>query len=703
MARYWVGDSGNWGDTAHWSDQSNGAGGFSVPISTDNVFFDAASFNSTSVVTVNVAANCLDLDWSGLDQLVTFTSSVYSINIYGSTIFPATKLSISFSSTAYWYFRATSSKSITTNGMVISGCQRWYMDGVGGKWTLQDHMTCGNINPLTFVNGEFDTNNKNITQSGGDVSWSTSTGTKTVTLGSSIISLGNGVLFGGNDTSLTLNSGTSTIKITGDWFSGGGKTYNNIELNSSRSMGGYVSALTCNNLSITPSATVYGSIPLNSNITVNNTLTIAGGSASPYRVLVYSNALGTQRIITANTVVASNVDFRDIKFSVLFDLSAITGGSGDAGGNTNIIFTAAQPQYFKHTSGAVLWSNSAKWFTDVAPRTTAGRVPLPQDNVIFDAASFTGSSTLTIDCQRIGSLDMSGVTQSVYLIFSYTTECYGDYILGNNIGITTWKSHLFYGRNTHYINLFGKTVGTFSVTYTGVNGKYINQSDFAISGDHLWISGYFDFNDFNASLFSIQIVSYGGTNVYLGNGTITLNRGSASTPFFAGALSNVYSEGSTIKFIPASSANFSFDGGGKIYNKLWFSGANTGYYTVTGANTIMDLVIDAGIKVKFTAGTNTKIKDLTAIGTALSPISISGTTASTYTLTKTQPLNEKIEAEYLTIYNSIATPSDTFYAGVNSINGGGNTGWIFSNFTSRKIIVQPNKLIKVDATGRIVW
>lgn len=41
--RYWVGGSGDWSDTAHWSSTSGGAGGASVPTSGDNAFFNASS------------------------------------------------------------------------------------------------------------------------------------------------------------------------------------------------------------------------------------------------------------------------------------------------------------------------------------------------------------------------------------------------------------------------------------------------------------------------------------------------------------------------------------------------------------------------------------------------------------------------------------------------------------------------------------
>ena len=52
--RYWVGNSGVWSDTAHWAATSGGAGGETVPTTTDDVFFDANSFNiDNQIVTID--------------------------------------------------------------------------------------------------------------------------------------------------------------------------------------------------------------------------------------------------------------------------------------------------------------------------------------------------------------------------------------------------------------------------------------------------------------------------------------------------------------------------------------------------------------------------------------------------------------------------------------------------------------------------
>lgn len=54
--RFWRGGTGTWdaADTTHWSATSGGAGGASVPTSSDNVFFDSSSGLSGATVTISV-------------------------------------------------------------------------------------------------------------------------------------------------------------------------------------------------------------------------------------------------------------------------------------------------------------------------------------------------------------------------------------------------------------------------------------------------------------------------------------------------------------------------------------------------------------------------------------------------------------------------------------------------------------------------
>lgn len=56
MNRYWVGGSGVWSDSNHWSESSGGVGGASVPDEGDDVYIDSNSgFASGGTILVNYA------------------------------------------------------------------------------------------------------------------------------------------------------------------------------------------------------------------------------------------------------------------------------------------------------------------------------------------------------------------------------------------------------------------------------------------------------------------------------------------------------------------------------------------------------------------------------------------------------------------------------------------------------------------------
>src|SRR4051812_21496757 len=72
---YWVGGTGNWSDTNHWSATSGGAGGAGVPTAADNCTFNSLSNAVTYTVTVDAPASCLTLSMnkpSGGGQKVTW-------------------------------------------------------------------------------------------------------------------------------------------------------------------------------------------------------------------------------------------------------------------------------------------------------------------------------------------------------------------------------------------------------------------------------------------------------------------------------------------------------------------------------------------------------------------------------------------------------------------------------------------------------
>lgn len=92
--RYWVGGSGEWSDSSHWSATSGGSGGASVPTSSDDTFFDS---NSDAGSTISIVAG-YDIPTRALsfntDVPLRFsaksTGSFISFNIYGPLTYNTT-------------------------------------------------------------------------------------------------------------------------------------------------------------------------------------------------------------------------------------------------------------------------------------------------------------------------------------------------------------------------------------------------------------------------------------------------------------------------------------------------------------------------------------------------------------------------------------------------------------------------------------
>jgi len=641
----------------------------SIPTLTDDVFFDNLSFTGTSTVTVNALANTLSMTWSGITQNVTLTNSAYNLNVYGN-LFLCTGLTTNFTSTGYLYLKATDSRTITSNGVIIN-VNRLYFDGVGGTWTNQDNWSVYNYNNFYCINGTWNTNNKSISCSTSTLY--SSAGSFTLNFGSSNVSL----MGFDPSTQITLNAGTSTLNLS-LFIRGGNYTFYDVIFS-----GGTGSYWTSSD-DFFHNLKIFGSgFQISTNIYVTGILTLSGANSTTQRLLITSNTIGTVRTITASNIVASNVDFRDISVPLNlasnWNLSGITGGSGDCGGNLNITFTSGQTQYFKHTSGSVNWSNSSKWVTS-SGGVIQGRVPLPQDYAIFDDNSFTGTTTLTIDCSSFGNLDMSGVDQSVNVVLGTNISVYGHFILGSTISLNNLSYNVvFSGRNgTFNLNSYGIFIRFFYIS--SFNGIYKNQSTLYVGSDLIILIGTFDFNDYDAS--SLSLVVSAGATTYMGNGTITINNSGESGygSVSIASTSNFYAEQSTIKLTPSASiSTLGFSGGEKLYNNILFSGTHTGYYDIAGSNTFNELKIDAGRKVRFTAASTTTVGSLIAEGTSTSGITITSiTTGSTFTLVKSG--TGTVTTNYCNISYSTATSS---FRARNSIDGGNNTGWVFSTNNNR--------------------
>lgn len=400
-ARYWVagGASANWDATGNtnWGTASNTQDNAAVPTAADDVYFDGVGTGAANC-TISSASVARSVNFTGYANTLThnagFTLTIGDATAGAGNIALKMVAGMTYTlgsvTTSAIFFGSTSAtvQDVDFAGKTTGNVT--FNASSNGSWKLTGSHTVGTGTTVTFSKGTLDTNGQTLSYG---VFAANSSNVRTLTLGASAIAItGSGWNFA-TTTNLTFNANTSVITISGAagvlfnaGTAGSAVTFNEVKFTGSGAQaitGGGTYAI----LNRTGTAVKTDTFSLSGNITVTGTLTLAGNSTTN-RLLVFSNTLGTARTITNSgaTMTWSNVDFKDIDLGTAYDASAITGLSGDCGGNSNITFTTGATQYGVGMSGGASWSNSAVWGTTSGG--SGGRVPLPQDDVVLDANSF---------------------------------------------------------------------------------------------------------------------------------------------------------------------------------------------------------------------------------------------------------------------------------------------------------------------------
>lgn len=627
-------------------------------------------------ITIDSGAVCQGFDFTGYTGTATHTAGV-TLTVGNSTAalsniaakFSATMTyTLGNSGTSAISFISTSATQQTIDPAGKTTGDMTFNAASAGSWQFTGaHTTTGTF---TLTKGTLDIN-------GQTCSWgllvSDNTNVRSLTLGAANITITfpNALVWNTNTTSnLTLSAAASTITLnnSNQQMLTGGLAYGSVIFTGlgAATLGG---SSTLANLTRTGTALKTDSFTISGNYTVTGTLTLTGNSAIN-RLIIQSNTIGTARTITAAAVSLTNTDFMDITGAGA--ASPFTGTSlGDCGGNSGITFTTSATQTWSGTSGGN-WSANA-W---------TSRVPLPQDDVIINTA-FAGGQTVTADMPRLGrSITWTGTTGApVWSVASTNVMLFGSLTLATGITFTGANATTFAGRSAY-------TLASFGVTFTGaliVNapaGTVTLQDAFLSSRSNTaaltLTNGTFADNG--------QTVTLGGSLCAFTMTGGTLNSsGTWSIPTtaaqsFWSVTGGTVNHTGTIVLSSTSVSTRIFAGGGKTYGNLTYTVAgSTGTLQVTGANTFSTInfsdITNARI-LQFTAGTTTTITSLFNVqGTAGKLMSVQSVTAATHTLSMAAGTENR---DYLSLTNSIATGGAAWYAGANSVDNGGNTGWIFT-------------------------
>ena len=358
---YWVGGTGNWSDySSHWATSSGGAIFHTqVPTAADNVFFDSASFDSTSfprqTMTIDLAvAQCKNMSWVTVIGTPTFSMTTSStLKIFGSLTLVGNMNTnieslISFEAT-------TTGQTINTAGKTL---ELVYFNGIGGGWTLQGDLK--SVNNIELYNGTLNTNSYTL-----QADMFRLLGTSaTINLGASFVVLSNSWQ---NYAPGNVNAGTSTILMTGlgngAHFNGGNRTYYNVRFTSTIEPGSlYDNNTFTGKVIFSGNGVIYGNntfsvlafsrgytdtLSIGRTQTINDSLIATGDGASPIRI--QSSSPGVQSTIFKSS------GYVCLDYVRMSDIAAIGGAyfngglsptrSLDMGGNTGWVFTGVSTYY----------------------------------------------------------------------------------------------------------------------------------------------------------------------------------------------------------------------------------------------------------------------------------------------------------------------------------------------------------------------
>lgn len=705
--RYWVGGSGTWSTTTtNWSATNGGASGATAPTSVDDVF--VTSLSGSPTITMSGALTCKSITTTG--ATCAFSGGA-TLTVSGG---------ITLSATTTWGFigivTINATGTITTNGVSFNtGLQ---ISGAGITVTLGSAYTSTLSSPGDWINlsaGTFNTANFNMTLSGQGKFNITGTGTRSLTLGTSIIlctststavqfvwdaTTTTGLTFSGASSSITVNNSTSP---NSQGFSGGSLTYGTVNIQNQCGS----STFACNGTNSFTSLTLVASsgfgILVGGNQTVSGTFSCSGAGVNN-RLALYSSVVGTPRTISAATTTISNIDLRDI---IKSGAATWTGTSiGNAGGNSGTgAFTTAKTVYWNAAS-ATAWNSASAWATSAGGAVAAANYPLPQDTVIFSNTGTTNGMTIaaptfaaTFYQYTPTALTGSSLTNTI----TFPTGSTWNICAFTTATAITLPTPTFYSRGTQTIT---------GISYSGtVTLNSLTSSTFqlgaALSTNAVTIAltaGTFNLNGFDYVNTTSGAFNNSGGSVVLGANSMSLfsysGSGAVGTRSFAWGTGSITCSSSfafgvvgiTFTGTPTiilssntNSATLTFSSPlGYTYNSLTLAGTGTSQiFALSSTSTVTTLSTTKSnaFTMRFNAGSTFTVSNFNITGTAGNVISITSSTPGTQaTLAKAG--GGTVTVDYFSIQDSAASPGSTWFAGANSTNVSNNTGWTFTGATS---------------------
>ncbi len=658
---YWVGGTGNWNDPAHWATSSGGVADACIPSWSDNVMFDGGSGLPGQTVTVNVTSGCNNFTWTVPNATLAGTSA--DLYVGGSFTLNAAMVmnfGIGMGNNSLIFNSNNPGNIITLAGKNILANIEF--DGTG-DWSLAGNMSCSRS--IYLHKGNLNTNNNSISCSS---FYSQTTEVRQLSLGNQTHTLsGNWYLQDG--TNFTMNAEASILNIAGNYYHGGDKTYNIVNLTTN----GYIHIRGGNSF-----ATL--NIPNSKNVTLEGgktqtitTLTLLSGIDCNNYNNLYSNVPGTPATIIKNGA-AVNLDFMNISDVRATGTAVCTAnnsiGIGDVTG-----WIINPPVGVTHywVGGTGNWNDNLHW--SAASGGLGGLCqPTTLDDVVFDANSFLDQDTVNMNTTGYcKSMDWTGAGFNPVFQMNGNLNINGSLTYIAAMEINTWSGIKFIsGTAVNTITTAGQEL--YYIYFDG-SGTYTLQDDVSFS--------YIYFN--NGVLNTNNVALIGGSNGSFNSSSIsarTLNLGSSNIEVYSWDISdptNMTLNAGTSDILLTNNP-WLFRGGDLPYFDLEISTPSmVGYTTIYGSNSFNILKLNPGSDIRFESGETQTTTDFLATGNPGDPIFIHSWTSGIQAFIN--QTSHEFCGDWLDIQD-LSVGTQTFYAGENSSDLGNNNGWTWSGVTA---------------------
>jgi hypothetical protein len=360
-----------------------------------------------------------------------------------------------------------------------------------------------------------------------------------------------------------------------------------------------------------------------------------------------------------------------------------SGYTGTLAFGTNTISLAASGAVFTGSSSHSVSGTPVINITNstAAATTVSTGIATEANSISFN---FTGGTyALTLATNGVfRHLNFTGFAGSLGAATSATI--YGDLTLSSTVTVSTASTWAFASTSatTRVITTNATTIGR-PINFTGVGGSW-RLADALLMGATRTLThtnGTIDLNGKTLTVGTRYTTATGTKNLTFNGGTLVCP--DPNTTSFNNAAPTNFSTTAgtgTGKISMTAATAKTFVGGGSTFN-CTLSNDGAGALTISGANTFT--TIANGVQPTafvFPISTTQTLTNWNVSGTAGNLVTItSGTAGTAASLSKS---SGTVSADYLSLKDSAATGGATWYAGANSTNVSGNSGWIFSNAPS---------------------